>query len=141
MGGDSCNPCVAPGVVAHRRGPAAFKEVVKARSAALAVTPDPLVTSNFKLVTDLAVKYRLPAIADRGEFVESGGLMSYGADLDDHYVRAAIYVDKILKGTKPADLPAEQPTKFELLINLKTAKALGLTIPSLVMMRATKVVK
>src|SRR5437870_61978 len=111
MGGDSCNPCVAPEVVAHRRGPAAFKEVVKARSDALAVTPDPLVTSNFKLVTDLAVKYRLPAIADRGEFVESGGSMSYGADQAGPYTRAAYYIDRILKGAKPADLPVEQPTK------------------------------
>ena len=107
----------------------AFKEAAKARSAALAVTPDPLVTSNFKLVTDLAVKYRLPAIADRGEFVESGGLMSYGADQAEQARRVAALVDKILKGAKPADIPVEQPTKFELLINLKTAKTLGLTIP------------
>ncbi len=141
MGGDSCNPCVAPGVVAHRRDPAAFKDVVKARSAALAVTPDPLVTSNFKLVTDLAVKYRLPAIADRGEFVESGGLMSYGADQAEQARRVAALVDKILKGAKPADIPVEQPTKFELMINLRTAKTLGLTIPPLVLTRATKVIK
>jgi len=141
MGGDSCNPCVAPGVVAHRRGPAAFKEAAKARSAALTVTPDPLVTSNFKLVTDLAVKYRLPAIADRGEFVESGGLMSYGADLGEQYTRAAVFVDKILKGTKPADIPVEQPIKFEFIINLKAAKQIGLTIPPNVLVRADRVIR
>ena len=141
MGGDSCNPCVAPGVVAHRRGPAAFKEAAKARSAALTVTPDPLVTSNFKLVTDLAVKYRLPAIADRGEFVESGGLMAYGAHEAEQDRRVAYYVDRILKGAKPADLPVEQPTKYELAINLKTAKALGLTIPPNVLSRAQKIIK
>jgi putative ABC transport system substrate-binding protein len=120
---------------------AAFKEAAKARSAALAVTPDPLVTSNFKLVTDLAVKYRLPAIEDRGGFVESGGLMSYGADQAEQARRVAYYVDRILKGAKPADIPVEQPTKFELLINLKTAKSLGLPIPPGVLMRATKVIK
>jgi ABC-type uncharacterized transport system substrate-binding protein len=97
--------------------------------------------SNFKLITDLTARYRLPALADRGEFVESGGLMSYGADQAEAYRRVASMVDKILKGTKPADIPVEQPTRFELIINLKTAKALGLTIPPVVMMRATKVIK
>ncbi len=120
---------------------AAFKDALKARSAALFVTPMILATSHRKQVVELAAKHRLPAIYSRELFVESGGLMSYGADLDDHYLRAAIYVDKILKGTKPADLPVEQPTKFELLLNLKTAKTLGLTIPPMVLMRATKVVK
>jgi putative ABC transport system substrate-binding protein len=119
----------------------AFKEAAKARSAALAVTPDPLVFSNLKLITDLAAKYRLPAIADRGEFVESGGLMAYGAHEAEQDRRVAWMVDKILKGDKPADIPVEQPTKFELAINLKTAKSLGLTIPPGVLMRATKVVK
>ena len=120
---------------------AAFKDEIKARSTALAVTPMILATSHREQVVELAARHRLPAIYFRELFVESGGLMSYGADLDDHYMRAAIYVDKILKGTKPADLPVEQPTKFELLINLKTAKTLGLTIPPMVLMRATKVVK
>jgi putative tryptophan/tyrosine transport system substrate-binding protein len=119
----------------------AFKEAAKARSAALAVTPDPLVTSNFKLITDLAVKYRLPAIADREEFVDNGGLMSYGADQADQHRRVAWMIDKILKGAKPSEIPVEQPTKFELVINLKTAKALGLTIPPVVLMRAERVVK
>ena len=119
----------------------AFKEAIKARSAALAVTPDPLVTSNFKLITDLAVKYRLPAIADREEFVDNGGLMSYGADQADQDRRVAWMIDKILKGAKPSEIPVEQPTKFELVINLKTAKALGLTIPPVVLMRAERVIK
>src|SRR4029434_2528904 len=119
----------------------AFKEAAKARSAALAVTPDPLVTSNFKLITDLAVKYRLPAIADRKEFVDNGGLMSYGADQADQHRRVAWMIDKILKGAKPSEIPVEQPTKFELVINLKTAKALGLTIPPVVLMRANQVIK
>ncbi len=119
----------------------AFKEATKVRSAALAVTQNPLATSNRKLVTDLATKNRLPAIYPRGDFVDSGGLMSYGPDLAEPQRRVAVYVDKILKGTKPADLPVEQPTKFELVINLKTAKALGLTIPPLVLMRAEKVIK
>jgi putative ABC transport system substrate-binding protein len=119
----------------------AFKEVTKARSAALAVTQNPLATSNRKRVSDLAAKNRLPAIYPRRDFVESGGLMSYGPDLAEPQRRAAIYVDKILKDAKPADLPVEQPTKFELMINLKTAKALGLTIPPVVLMRAEKVVK
>jgi putative ABC transport system substrate-binding protein len=119
----------------------AFKEAAKARSAALAVTPDPLVFSNLKLITDLAAKYRLPAIADRGEFVESGGLMAYGAHEAEQDRRVAYYVDRILKGAQPADLPVEQPTKFELAINLKTAKALGLTIPPNVLSRAQKIIK
>jgi putative ABC transport system substrate-binding protein len=119
----------------------AFKEATKARSGALAVTQNPLAGSNRKQIADLATKNRLPAIYPRGDFVESGGLMSYGPDLAEPHRHAAVYVDKILKGAKPADLPVEQPTKFELMINLKTAKALGLTIPPVVLMRAEKVVK
>jgi putative ABC transport system substrate-binding protein len=119
----------------------AFKEVIKARSSALAVMQDPLNVSNRKIIADLAEKNRLPAIYPRRDFVESGGLMSYGPDAVEPFQRAAVMVDKILKGTKPADIPVEQPTKFELVINLKTAKTLGLTIPPLVLMRAEKVVK
>src|SRR5215831_19710172 len=104
----------------------AFREAVKARTAALAVSLDSLVQSNLKLIADLAVKNRLPSIYPRGEFVENGGLMSYGADQTEPFRRVAWMVDKILKGTKPADIPVEQPTKFEMMINLKTAKTLGL---------------
>jgi putative ABC transport system substrate-binding protein len=118
-----------------------FKEATKARSAAVAVTLSALISSNQKRITDLASKNRLPAMYPRGDFVASGGLMSYGADQIEPYRRAAVYVDKILKGAKPADLPVEQPTKFELMINLKTAKALGLTVPPVVLMRAEKVIK
>jgi putative tryptophan/tyrosine transport system substrate-binding protein len=100
-----------------------------------------LTVSNRKQIADLATKHRLPAIYPRGDFVDGGGLMSYGPDQVEPYRRLASMVDKILKGTKPADIPVEQPTKFELVINLKTAKALGLTIPPVVMMRAEKVIK
>jgi putative ABC transport system substrate-binding protein len=119
----------------------AFKEAIKAGSAALAVTLSPLANANQKRIADLAAKNRLPAIYPRGDYVASGGLMSYGADQAEAYKRVAVFVDKILKGTKPADIPVERPTKFELMINFKTAKALGLTIPPVVMMRATKVIK
>jgi ABC-type uncharacterized transport system substrate-binding protein len=119
----------------------AFTAATKARSAALAVTLGTLANSNQKRIADLAARDRLPAIYPRGDYVESGGLMSYGPDQTEPYRRAAVMVDKILKGAKPADLPVEQPTKFELMINLKTAKTLGLTIPPMVLMRAEKVVK
>ena len=114
----------------------AFKEAIKARSAALAVTSSALALSNQKRIADLATKNRLPAIYSRGDFVASGGLMSYGADRAEPYRRAAVDVDKILKGAKPADLPVEQPTKFEFIINLKAAKQIGLTIPPNVLARA-----
>jgi putative ABC transport system substrate-binding protein len=118
-----------------------FKEAVKAHSGALAVTGGALIANNQKQIINLAAKNRLPAIYSRAADVANGGLMSYGPDDSERYRRAAVLVDKILKGAKPADLPVEQPTKFELLINLKTAKALGLTIPPVVMMRAEKVIK
>jgi putative tryptophan/tyrosine transport system substrate-binding protein len=94
-----------------------------------------------KRIVELAVKYRLPAIYPQDDFVEAGGLMSYGADFDDLYRRAAVYVDKILKGAKPADLPVQQATKFEFVINLKAAKQIGITIPVRVLERANKVIK
>ena len=119
----------------------AFNEATKARSAALAVTSSPLVSSSRKQIADLATKHRLPAIYPRADYVESGGLMSYGADQVEPYKRAASMVDKILKGTKTADLPVEQPTKFELIINLKAAKQVGLTIPPTVLARADRVIR
>jgi putative ABC transport system substrate-binding protein len=119
----------------------AFQEAIKARSDALAVTESPLTVSNLKQIADLATKHRLPAIYPRGEFVENGGLMSYGADRTEVFRRVASMIDKILKGTKPSDIPVEQPTKFEFVINLKTAKALNLTIPQSVLFRADRVIK
>ena len=119
----------------------AFNEAIKARSGALAVTQDSLFNSNPRLVTDLAAKHGLPAIYTRREFVESSGLMSYGTDRVEPYRRAAILVDKILRGAKPADLPVEQPTKFELVINLKTATQIGLTIPPNVLARADRIIR
>ena len=94
-----------------------------------------------KRIVELAAKYRLPAIYPQKEFVDEGGLMSYGVDYTDLYRRAAGYVDKILKGAKPADLPVQQATKFEFIVNLKAAKQIGLTIPNRVLERANKVVK
>ena len=97
--------------------------------------------ANGKRIADFALKSRLPSMYNGRESVDVGGLMSYGADLADSYRRVATYVDKILKGTKPADLPVEQPTKFELVINLKTAKQIGITIPQSMLYRADKVIK
>ena len=111
-----------------------FREAVKAHSGALAVTAGALLAAIQPQIISLAAKYRMPAIAAGGEFVNNGGLMSYGPDRIEPYQRGAVMVDKILKGAKPADLPVEQPTKFELMINLKTAKALDLRIPPVVLM-------
>jgi putative tryptophan/tyrosine transport system substrate-binding protein len=117
----------------------AFKEATKAGNTALAVTQSPLLGQ--KGIADLATKNRLPAIYDTRNLVDSGGLMSYGVDRTEPYRRVASMIDKILKGTKPADLPVEQATKFELVINLKSAKQIGLTIPPNVLARADKVIK
>ena len=107
---------------------------------ALMQMDDPLFTTHFRQLAELAVRSRLPAIAGIREYVDAGGLMSYGADYTDLYRRAATYVDKILKSAKPADLPVEQPSRFKLVINLKTAKALGLTIPQSLLLRADEVI-
>ena len=104
-------------------------------------TGAPFFFSERKRLFELVGKHRLPAIYSQKEYVEAGGLMSYGADYDDLYRRAAVYVDKILRGTKPADLPVQQPTKFEFVINLKAAKQIGLTIPVDVLAKADKVIR
>jgi putative ABC transport system substrate-binding protein len=108
---------------------------------ALVIPADPLTTNRPKLVADLALKHRLPALMERREFVEAGGLLALGANLADLYRRSATHVDKILKGAKPADLPMEQPTKFDLVISLSTAQALGLTVPRVVLEQATEVIR
>jgi putative ABC transport system substrate-binding protein len=119
----------------------AFGVATRERARALSVAPHPIFTQNRTQIVELAAKHRLPAIYAWKEFVEIGGLMSYGVSLPDLYRRAATYVDKILKGTKPADLPIEQPTKFELWVNLKAAKQIGLTIPPNVLVRADRVIR
>jgi putative tryptophan/tyrosine transport system substrate-binding protein len=121
----------------------AFKEAVKTGSTALAVVRHRLsqTPANQKRIIELAAKYRLPAIYYRDDFVDQGGLMSYGADDVEPFKRVAAMVDKILKGAKPADIPVEQSTKFEFVVNLKTAKQLGLTIPPDLLARANRVVK
>jgi putative tryptophan/tyrosine transport system substrate-binding protein len=123
--------------------PKAFEAAAKARASAVAITTDPtgLFLASQKQIVELAVKNRLPAIYTLSSYVNAGGLMSYGADELEYYRRAATYVDKILKGTKPADLPVERPIKFEFIINLKTAKQIGLTIPPNVLARADRVIR
>jgi putative ABC transport system substrate-binding protein len=127
------------------RGPAdfdrAFSEMTRARAGALSVLGSTMFNSERRRLVDLAAKNRLPAVYPYREFVDAGGLMAYGSDLADLFRRAATYVDRILKGTKPGDLPVEQPTKFELVINMKTARALGLTIPQSLLGRADHVVE
>jgi putative ABC transport system substrate-binding protein len=119
----------------------AFKNVPKQRVMGLVTLLDPLVVSQRTRIVELASERRLPAIYPQKEFVEAGGLMAYGADLTDSYRRAAIFMDKILKGAKPSELPVEYPTKFTFTVNLKTAKQLGLTIPPNVLARADSVIK
>ena len=117
----------------------AFKAATDARAGALLVHPVALFDKNARRIAELAASSRLPAIYGLRSYVEVGGLISYSADIIDMFRRAAVFVDKILKGAKPANLPVEQPTKFELLINLKTAKALGLTIPPSLLRRPDQV--
>jgi putative ABC transport system substrate-binding protein len=119
----------------------AFDAMTAARVGALISMPSPMLFREHRHIVTLAAKYRLPAMYNAREFVEVGGLMAYGANLDDIDRRCAIYVDKILKGAKPGDIPVEQPTKFELVINLETAKALGLTIPQSLIYRADEVIE
>jgi putative ABC transport system substrate-binding protein len=121
--------------------PRAFEAASHGRAEALLVLPSPILAWNIKPLVELAAKHRLPTIYQWRAFAEVGGLMSYGPSSVEQLARAAVYVDKILKGAKPADLPVEQPTKFELVINLKTAKALGLTIPPSLLQRADEVIQ
>jgi putative ABC transport system substrate-binding protein len=127
------------------RGPAdvdrAFAEITKARAGALTVLPSSMFFNERRRLVDLAAKNRLPAMHPAREYVDAGGLMAYGPNLADLYRRAATCVDRILKGANPGGLPVEQPTKFELVINLKTAKALGLTIPPALLGRADEVIQ
>ena len=127
------------------RGPddfeSAFGGAIRERASALLVISDPLTNTHQRRIVELAAKNRLPAIYPIREFVQAGGLMAYAPDRLEQYRRVAYYVDKILKGAKPADLPVEQPTKFEFVINLKAAKQIGLTIPPNVLARADKVIK
>jgi putative ABC transport system substrate-binding protein len=127
------------------RGPddfeGAFQAAIKGRARALIVLADALMARYRPQILELEAKHKLPTMHQVSGWVEAGGLISYGAHLPDLYRRAATYVDKILKGAKPADLPVEQPMKFELVINLKTAKQIGLTIPPNVLARADKVIR
>jgi putative ABC transport system substrate-binding protein len=118
-----------------------FDHAIKQRAGGLIVSTDTLTQANRSQIVEASAKRRLPTMYFEREFVELGGLMSYGVHYPDLYRRAAVYVDRILKGTKPADLPVEQPTRFELVINLKTAKALGLTIPPSVLARADELIE
>src|SRR6266705_2081437 len=119
----------------------AFDEAARTRVGALVIMPNPVFVTNLKRIADFAAQSRLPSIFHLREFAEAGGLVSYGVDRSDLFRRAATYADKILKGANPADLPIEQPTKFELVINLKTAKALGLGVPPSLLARADEVIQ
>jgi len=119
----------------------AFDAITKSGVNGLVLIAAAPISNNLKLVAELAVKNQLPSIYDRSDFVEAGGLMSYGPNVPSMFHRAATYVDKVLKGANPGDLPVERPTKFEFMINLKTAKQIGVTIPQSVLFRADKVIK
>ncbi len=121
--------------------PAAFAAVTAGRADALHAYVNPVNSRNYQLIVDFALKSRLPSSFDERLFVVAGGLFSYGSSFIDTYQRSAIYVDKILKGAKPAEMPIQQPTKFEFVINLKTAKALGLTVPNSLLLRADEVIQ
>jgi putative tryptophan/tyrosine transport system substrate-binding protein len=119
----------------------AFRDAAKGHVSALITVTGTVLVRHPKKIAELAIKNRLPSMYEESSYVEAGGLMSYSSNDVEQYKRAAVYVDKILKGAKPADLPVEQPTKFELVINLKTAKHIGLTIPQWVLVRADKVIR
>ena len=119
----------------------AFTRIAQARADAVLVLSTPLYISAARSLADLAIRHRLPAMFHLREYAEAGGLMAYGPNAKDHYRHAATYVDKLLKGAKPADLPVEQAMRFELVINLKTAQALGLSIPPTLLFQANEVIQ
>jgi putative ABC transport system substrate-binding protein len=119
----------------------AFQAAVKARAGALITIRNPLILGHARRIADLAVKHRLPSMFEGMEFIEAGGLISYSPDDYESFRRTAVFVDKILKGAKPGDLPIEQPTKFELVINMKTAKSLGIKVPQTLLLQATRVIE
>ena len=118
-----------------------FSEIAREKAGALIVSRESLFQQQKNQILELVAKQRLPSVGTYGEYVEAGGLMSYGQKLGEITRRAATYIDKIFKGAKPGDLPVEQPTKFELVINLKTAKALGITVPPSILVQATRVIE
>jgi putative ABC transport system substrate-binding protein len=127
--------------VRHKRAlDGAFKQS-RRRAKAVVLIPDSVINSDEILLTQLTAKYKMPVIYSASSLVHAGGLFSYGPDFSMHWKRAADYVDKVLKGTAPGDLPIEQPTKFELVVNLKTAKALGINIPESILLRADEVIR
>jgi putative tryptophan/tyrosine transport system substrate-binding protein len=119
----------------------AIDDASKQKTGALIVGIDTNTQSNQRIIIELAAKHRVPAIYPSREFVDAGGLISFGVNYPDLYRRAAIFVDKIFKGAKPSDLPVEQPTKFELVVNLKTARAIGLNVPPMLLARADEVIE
>jgi putative ABC transport system substrate-binding protein len=119
----------------------AFEDATRARAGALSIMPDPVIVANLKRIADLAARSRLPSIYQWSEFADAGGLVTYGVDRADMFRRAATFVDKILKGAKPGDLPIDRATRFELVVNLKTASALGITIPQSILLRADRVIE
>lgn len=119
----------------------AFDALIRAKVQALTSDGDPLTDAQFRRIAEFATKRRLPGMYPRRQFVDAGGLMSYGPNLYETWKRAALHVDKIIKGAKPADLPVEQPTKFELVVNVRTAKALGIIIPPTILGRADEVIE
>jgi putative ABC transport system substrate-binding protein len=119
----------------------AFAGMAQDRANGVVVFPNSITSSNGKQIADLAIKHRMPGVYAASELAEAGGLLSYGPLYADNYRRAAAFVDKVLKGAKPADMPVEQPTKFEMVVNMKTAKTLGITIPNSILVRADKVIE
>ena len=119
----------------------AFEAIIREHPDGLLLLVDPFTISQRARIVEFAVEQQLPTIYESSDFVDVGGLISYGPNINDLFRRAATYVDKILKGAKPADLPVEQPTKFELVINMSAAKALGITFPDSILLRADKVIE